>query len=101
MDIEFGADDAERSVDDAKDSFSNVLAFIKTFGEREFDSVYCEREWRSLKEYSFDLDEIAMIIVPRNVGRPRYFKRFIDRDAQVIKLPRAIPIVPWEDLVEH
>lgn len=101
MDIEMGADDVEQSVDDAKASFSNVLAFVKTFNEREFDSVYCEREWRSLKEYKFELNEVAMIVVPKHIGEASYFNRFIDRDASIIKLPRTIPIVPWEDLVEH
>ena len=99
--IEYGSDDIERYIDEAKDSFEQILAFIKTFDEDEFGSVYCEREWRSVESYRFDFDEIAMVVVPKNVGKRKYFQRLIARDAASIKLPRSIPIVPWEDLVEH
>src|SRR5258707_480647 len=34
-------------VESAKTSFERLLAFTKTFSPNEFDSIYCEREWRS------------------------------------------------------
>ena len=99
--IEYLADDIERYVDGAKNGFEQMLAFIKTFNQDEFASVYCEREWRSLRSYRFQPDEIAMVVVPRQIRNRKFFDRFIARDAKNIKLPRSIPIVPWEDLVEN
>lgn len=101
MDIDIEASDIIEYVRTASKSFQQFLAFVKTFNEDEFSSIYCEREWRSLKNYRFESEDIAMIVLPRKVGARSFFERFIARDASSIKLPRSIPIVPWEDLVEH
>jgi hypothetical protein len=101
MDIDSEASDVIEYVKSARRSFQQFLAFVKTFNEDEFSSIYCEREWRSLHNYQFELDEIAMIVLPKKVGSRKFFERFIARDATSVKLPRSIPIVPWEDLVEH
>jgi len=100
-DIEMNIDDVETYITDAKDSFKQFLAYIKTFEESEFGTIYCEREWRSTKTYSFEFDDVAMIVLPKKVGRNKYFDYFINRDMDRIGIPRTIPVVPWEDLVEH
>lgn len=101
IDIDTEASDIEDYVSSASRSFRQFLAFVKTFNENEFGSIYCEREWRSLKNYVFELEDIAMIVLPKKVGVRKFFDRFTARDANSVKLPRSIPIVPWEDLVEH
>jgi hypothetical protein len=77
-----------------------LLAFFKTFERKDFSTIYCEREWRSTKAFSFALDDVAMIVLPRWPGGASYLDQFLDM-ARKLKLPRSIPIVPWEDLVEH
>ncbi len=99
--IEYEADSIEGAIDNAKHSLEDFVAFVKTFEENEFSTVYCEREWRSTNEYKFEKDDIAMIILPKVIGGVKYFKNFVERVAPKLKLPRRIPIVPWDDLVEH
>jgi abortive phage resistance protein AbiGi (putative antitoxin) len=85
----------------AKSFISESLAFIKTFHNDEFESIYCEREWRSVKAFDFDFRHIAMIVLPRKAGGKAYFDEFVKTQIRKLKLPRSIPVVPWEDLVEH
>lgn len=75
--------------------FRNLATFIKTFTNEEFDSIYCEREWRNDKDFIFDIDDVAMIVIPRT---DKYLEKFI---AEFQHLPRTIPIIAWEDLIEH
>jgi hypothetical protein len=77
-----------------------LLAFTKSFGQEEFDSVYCEREWRSTNPFHFAYADVAMIVVPRVADDVKYYDRFV-RNMATIRLPRSVPIVSWEDLVEH
>ena len=84
----------------ANERLKNFLAFIKTFDEGEFSTIYCEREWRSTADFSFGLENIAMIVLPKT-GEAQLFRRFIDEVATAIDLPRSVPLVPWEDLIEH
>ena len=77
-----------------------IFGYIKAFEMNEFDSIYCEREWRLTKPYVFDFPDIAMIVVPKKVQKAEYFSPFLEF-ANEIELPRRIPIVAWEDLVEH
>jgi len=86
-----------------KKSYSNVmkiLALLKTFNREEFDTIYCEREWRSICEFNFDFDDIAMIIIPK-CEETNYFDKFINVDSKKVELAESIPIIPWEDLIEH
>jgi hypothetical protein len=96
---------AAQSIEDAVDSVSETLrqfvAFVKTFQDDEFGTIYCEREWRALKAFSFSYDDLAMVVVPHRVGKTRYFDDFVKNVVPRLKLPRSLPIVPWEDLVEH
>jgi hypothetical protein len=56
-----------------------------------------EREWRSIKPFRFDFDDVAMVVVPKDGS---YFKRLCG-EAEGIGIPKTVSIVAWEDLVEH
>lgn len=99
-DIEMAADDIESAVDEAKESIERVLAFIKTFDSNEFSTIYCEREWRATEALKFDYSDVAMLVIPRRVGKEEYFAKFVANEVKRLKVPRSIPVVPWEDLVE-
>ncbi len=79
------------------DSFRELLAFIKTFNNKEFDTIYCEREWRTTKTFNFTNDDIAMVILPKKQNNTNYYDLFLSE----INLPRNITIAAWEDLIEH
>lgn len=85
---------------EAQSSIQDFIAFIKTFEEDQFDSIYCEREWRSVKDFKFTFDDVAMIVAPKNFNGENYFHALVE-NAKNLKIPRTIPIVPWEDLVEN
>jgi hypothetical protein len=76
------------------------LAFVKTFALDEFSTIYCEREWRSTTAFRFQLEDVAMIVLPRT-GDTNLFGQFVQEVVPPLGLPRSVPIVPWEDLVEH
>ena len=99
-DLRNEADDIEAAVTAAKTSIAQLLAFVKTFEADEFQTVYCEREWRAVNAFSFTYEDVAMIVLPDKVGSKRYFKPFVASKAKQLGLPRAIPIVPWETLLE-
>lgn len=82
-------------------SLRRLLAFSKTFGENEFGSIYCEREWRSTKNFAFALDDVAMVVVPRNSEGESYYAEFVGTRAESLHLPRSIAVVAWEDLLEY
>jgi Putative abortive phage resistance protein AbiGi, antitoxin len=91
----------ESAISDARESLQDLVAFVKTFGRHEFGTIYCEREWRSISPYAFDVDHVAMIVLPKQGGGTEYFKEFASRIAKKLSLPRRLPIVPWDDLVGH
>lgn len=93
-DIERRVEDIEREIDDTKVSIRNLVSFVKSFTIEEFSSIYCEREWRALNRFDFTHSDIAMIVLPQKGG---YYDDLISSK----KLPDYIPIVPWEDLIEH
>lgn len=99
--IESEAEAAEGSIVKARRSFQEFLGFVKTFSSDEFSTIYCEREWRSVKTFGFTMDDVAMIVVPRHVGSRRYFENFVRKVAPELEIPPTIPVLPWEDLVEH
>jgi Putative abortive phage resistance protein AbiGi, antitoxin len=84
----------------AKTSIEQFLAFVKTFEADEFYSIYCEREWRSVSAFNFTFDDVAMIVLPQRADGRDYFAPFVDGRAKALALPRGIPVVPWETLVE-
>lgn len=99
--IENEIDTIKSCLTSAKQSLEDFIAFVKTFNRKEFGTIYCEREWRSTSEYSFGVDDIAMIVLPKTIGNIKYFKNFVERVLPRLKLPRRIPIVPWDYLVEY
>jgi hypothetical protein len=84
----------------ARKGLSDFVAFVKTFNLREFKTIYCEREWRSTNSFKFSIEDIAMVVLPRKIGQDYYFQRFIEKSPIGRNLPRGLPIVAWEDLVE-
>jgi hypothetical protein len=99
--IESEAEAAEGSIVKARGSFQEFLSFVKTFSAAEFSTIYCEREWRSVKTFSFTMDDVAMIVVPRRVGARQYFEEFVRKVVPQLHIPTTIPVIPWEDLVEY
>jgi hypothetical protein len=95
------ADALDDSLREARSSFEDFLGLVKTFSTEEFGTIYCEREWRSLSPFRFSHDAIAMIVLPRKVGKNEYFEPFCQRLSATFHLPVTIPVLPWEDLVEH
>jgi hypothetical protein len=98
--IDGAIDDVLEKVEHSNECFNSFLPFIKTFDEHEFSTVYCEREWRSTNFFSFKMDDIAMIVLPKG-GDDQLFTRFINEVVTAVNLPRTVPVVPWEDLIEH
>lgn len=92
---------AQKTVEECNKHMDVALAFIKSFNKREFASIYCEREWRSIRSFGFSYDDVAMIVVPKMVGRTTYYRPFVERWISTAKIPKRIPVVPWEDLIEH
>jgi len=90
----------DNAIDSARKSFRDFLAFVKTFARTDFSTIYCEREWRSTEPFSFSLDDVAMIVLPKS-GAGSYFNQFLSKEVRNLKLLRSIPVVPWEDLIEH
>lgn len=99
-DVEAAAEDLQNYAYEAQQSIHNFIAFIKTFERDQFNSIYCEREWRSVTDFNFSPEDIAMIIVPNQIGKIKYFEQIIS-EVKKLKISRGTPIVPWEDLVEH
>lgn len=98
--IEGAADVIDFAIEDSRESFQKFLAFVKTFDTDEFSTVYCEREWRSVSSLRFAYGDVAMIVLPKKVEKQSFFKKFVSETSKRLKLPRSIPMVPWEDIVE-
>jgi hypothetical protein len=99
-DIGAEADAIQRYADSAMESLKGFLAFAKTFEPEEFNSIYCEREWRSVNDFKFTYEDVAMVVLPKKNADVNYYSDFLNK-AAVKNLPKGIPVVPWEDLVEH
>jgi hypothetical protein len=93
--------DAENSTLRAKVGLERAIAFVKTFKHDEFGTIYCEREWRSMEPYDFDLEDLAMIVLPKSVGRTNYFEDFVTKQVKKLGIPSSVPVVPWEDLINY
>jgi hypothetical protein len=91
-------DSLKDDVEAIEESIGEALSFVKTFKKSEFSSIYCEREWRSLKQFDFTYDDVAFIVLPKKGG---VHKKFVETYAKTLKIPDTIPIVPWEYLLEH
>lgn len=102
LDISSEMGDIGDVVTEARTSLREFLAFVKTFNQREFSTIYCEREWRCTRQFPFGLNDIAMIVLPlKTINEISYFNQFVTEGARRLNVGRSIPVVPWEDLIEH
>jgi hypothetical protein len=99
-DIELAASTVRDSAEKADEALQDLLAFVKSFDLPEFSTIYCEREWRSISPFDFDWADLAMVVLPKEADSQSFFDRFLGV-AQELGLPRSLPVVPWEDLLEH
>lgn len=89
-------------VENASKQLTLLLSFFKTLKENDFDSIFCEREWRNDISLKFGYQDVAMIILPKIADDgENYHSNFIKNHAENLVIPREIPIVSWEDLIEH
>lgn len=86
---------------EARDGIAHLLAFVKTFDNKQWHTVYCEREWRSTEEYQFKFNDVALIVIPRMVNKVQYYEEFCSKLIGSINIPMTIPVVPWEDIIEY
>ena len=70
------------------------MAYVKTFRLDEYDTIYCEREWRSLRDFGFgSWKNVLMVVLP---------ERYIEGLCKALPSQRKdTTIVPWEVLMEH
>jgi hypothetical protein len=99
--IESAIEDISAVAQTARSRLEQFLAFVKTFASDQFSTIYCEREWRSTKPFPFTLSDVAMVVLPKTGGDKCLFDEFVSHASVTLRLPRSIPIVPWEDLIEH
>lgn len=99
-DADLAINDLDLTLDVLLDVIPELLNNVKMLdGNDGLDNFYCEREWRlSGMSFEFSFDDVAMIVLPK-LGRGRYYDRFLRELPE--NFPRHIPIVPWEDLIEH
>jgi hypothetical protein len=86
-----------KCVESLQENIQEFLAIVKSFKKEDIDTIYCEREWRAINPFKFSYNDVSMIVAPREGG---YFERFA-AEAELLSIPRTVPIVAWEDLVEH
>lgn len=99
VDVSLSLDDLDSIRSDMEselDGIKRFMAFIKTFREPEFTTIFLEREWRSLKNYSFTYDDVAMVLAPEKHERRNYYVEVLN--SLKSRLPRKIPILPWESI---
>jgi hypothetical protein len=87
--------DISAHIDDTLELLSNTLAFIKTFDRTEFNTIYSEREWRSVMSFEFNWNDVAALILPRKNG---YHQKFINDIKPNLKLPSTIKVYCWEEI---
>lgn len=94
-DLSSVADDVRGYMEEALSDLGNTLAFIKTFDRSEFDTIYSEREWRSIASFKFKWRDVAALILPEKNG---YYKKFVQTSSKSLKLPKSIKLYRWEDI---
>lgn len=94
-DLSSAAGDMSAYVQEALTDLKNTLAFIKTFDHDEFDSIYSEREWRSISSFKFKWSDVSALILPR---KDNFYKNFTTNASKSLKIPKSIKIYCWEDI---
>lgn len=88
----------ENGLNTIDETFRNFGSFFKSFDETEFESIFCEREWRSTSDFYLTDDVIAMLLAPKEGG---FYENLIAKFDELIisgKYVKRIPIIPWEDI---
>lgn len=99
-DAEWALDSIESEQETALKHMQEALAYVKTFTMDEFETIYCEREWRSTSPFRFSAEDVAMIVLPRECEGRTFWEEFLSHD--VAKgFPRHIPLLAWEDVMEQ
>ena len=89
-------DEIQDNLDICAQLFVDVLTYSKSFDpSKEFETIYCEREWRSTDDFHFIPSDVAMVVLPRRGG---HYKRFVEEHIDLLK---HFSVVAWEDLIEH
>lgn len=89
-------DSIKTNVEICTSLFVDILTYSKSFEPtKEFETIYCEREWRATDDFHFTHDDIAMVLLPRRGG---FYNRFLEKSTD---FERKFSVVAWEDLIEH
>lgn len=73
----------------------HLMSYVKTFEDSEFNTIYAEREWRSLKAFSFRWSDVDSIVLPLKGG---YFDKFESKYRNKFGIPKRVKIMTWEGL---
>ena len=100
-DLDIDVSDAMSTVEEmevysqeALESLGEAMAFIKTFSNEEFDTIYSEREWRSTKLFNFKYRDLDTLILPKRGG---YYDDFKKKISKTLSLPKSVKLLAWED----
>lgn len=101
IDLDFDSNGIESEVEfiqdyakDALKELEDAMAFIKTFREDEFDTIYSEREWRSVTMFEFNWKDVTDIILPKDGN---FFELFNAKLVKALGVPKHVEISAWED----
>jgi len=59
------------------------------------DTFYCEREWRKVGDFNFQLSDVAVIVVPE-----KYLGQMKKYVYEILKSPETVSLIAWE-LIEQ
>ncbi len=90
-DIESALSPIADEIPEALSQLKDAMAFIKTHKATEFETIYAEREWRSVKKFNFKTQHVAAIILPR-----AYYQKFLKKSNTYNIGPDKIQC--WENL---
>jgi hypothetical protein len=91
-------DDQSKQLQYIAEVIKRSISYIKTITYEELDTIYCEREWRSIQKYYIRRKDIAFIVIPKYFVQKE--KLNIESFTRSLHIQRSVPIIPWEDIVE-
>lgn len=87
------AEGLESAVEEASCELEKSLAYIKTFDQEGFDTIYAEREWRSVVPFKFRWGDVDALIMPK-----KYLNEFKGERKDLLSIPKRIKLLEWENL---
>ena len=75
-------------IESSLDSLQYLLSYVKTFKENEFETIYAEREWRSLQNFNFEMNDIHSILFPNT----NLLNDFKTNYAKKMKIPNVVKL---------